>query len=60
MFKVWFKQIFLCISNISLAYQLPVEVADSQVFGSVVFGSVNCSVSEGFSILICCSVGLWT
>ena len=54
MFKVWFKQILLCISNISLAYQLPVEVADSQVL------NVNCSVSEGFSILICCSVGLWT
>ena len=31
MFKVWFNYILLFISNSSLAYQLSVEVADSQV-----------------------------
>ena len=36
-----------------LAYQLSVEVVDGQV------PNVKCSVSEGFSTLICCSVGLW-
>ena len=41
----------MCISNISLAYQLTIEVADSQV------PNVKYSVSEGFSTLICCSVG---
>ena len=53
LFKVSFKQILLCISIISLAYQLSVEVADSQML------RVKCSVREGFSTLICCSVGFF-
>ena len=41
--------------NSSFAYQLSVEVADSQVPNVV-----KCSVSEGFLTLICFSVSPWT